>query len=133
MRSLRKLRNANKVLWQWRVRLIKAQILIIQKGDLCLRNYHFFYNGSIISISSKISAYISHWQRRSYPLGIIPGFRVLLNNVIKIVSKKGNPYLISTTFTHIQLLDIAANSQNESTQNLFQNKETLIALTLRTS
>ena len=83
---------------------------------MVLRNYYFFYNGSIKSFRSKISAYISHWQRRSYPLGIIPGFRILLNNVIKIVSKKGNPYLISTTFTHVQCLNIAGNSENESTQ-----------------
>ena len=90
---------------------------------ICLRNYHFFYNGSIISFRSKISAYISHWQRRSYPLGIIPGFRILLNNVIKIVSKKGSPYLISTTFTHVQCLNIAAYSENKSTQCTIKEDE----------
>ena len=39
-------------------------------------------------------------------MGLIPGFRVVLNNVVKIISKKGNGYLTSTVFTNIQLVDV---------------------------
>ena len=51
------------------------------------------------------SAYISHWTRRAYPLGLIPGLRVRLSNMIKVISKKGHGYLISTVFTNMQLLN----------------------------
>lgn len=68
-------------------------------NSFVIKHNPFFY------LSSKVSAYISHWNKRTYPLGLIPGCQVLLNNVIKIISKKGNGYFVSTVFTNIQVLD----------------------------
>ena len=55
--------------------------------------------------SNVISAYISHWTKRAYPLGLIPGLRVQLSNMVKVISKKGHGYLVSTVFTNILVLD----------------------------
>ena len=51
---------------------------------------------------------------------------MLLNNVIKIISKKGNGYFISTVFTNIQVLDsktiISHNIERSSYLTLGENK-----------
>ena len=45
-----------------------------------------------------------------YPLGLLPGSRIRLANVIKITSKKGHAYLATTVFTKLQLLCANATS-----------------------
>ena len=42
---------------------------------------------------------------------------------MKIVSKKGNPYLISTVFTHIQLLDPIFNTKKETATSTTEENE----------
>ena len=71
---------------------------------------------------SRISLYITKWDSKANIIGLIPGLRIRCNNVTKTTSRKNNVYLVTTFFSHFQVLSIGATEDPIPQVNVAENE-----------
>ena len=64
-----------------------------------------------IKISSQksgktVSLYITKWDQKAHPNGLIRGAKVVFRQIRKMMSKKSNSYLVTTLFSTFQIIDV---------------------------
>ena len=52
-----------------------------------------------------VSLYIRHWDSKADLYGLVRGVRLRFHSVVKVTSKKSNPYLVTTLFSKVDILD----------------------------
>lgn len=67
-----------------------------------------------------ISLYITKWDKKTNPIGLIRGAKVRFYQIQKMVSKKSNAYLVTTLLSTYDILDINPYLDPTSHQRLYE-------------
>jgi hypothetical protein len=52
-----------------------------------------------------ISLYVTKWDKKARPLGLLRGVKIRFDSIIKTISRKSNPYLVTTLFTTTHIIN----------------------------
>ena len=52
-----------------------------------------------------VSLYIRQWDSKADLYGLVRGVRLRFHSIVKVTSKKSNPYLVTTLFSKVDILD----------------------------
>ena len=73
---------------------------LLSHVDLEIKLTSCAHGGKIISL------YITKWDKKTYPIGLIRGAKVRFYQIQKMVSKKLNSYLVTTLLSTYDILDV---------------------------
>lgn len=64
-------------------------------------------------IGSPITIYLSYWASLQYPIGLLPGSKVMFRFVDRVKGKEGSVYLRSSILTSLELLELPNREKND--------------------
>ena len=54
-----------------------------------------------------VSLYIRQWDSKADLYGLVRGVKLRFHSVVKVTSKKSNPYLVTTLFSKVDILKVS--------------------------
>jgi len=64
-------------------------------------------------IGSPLTLYLSYWASLQYPIGLLPGSKVIFRFVQRITGKEGSVYLRSSLLTSLEVLELPTTGNND--------------------
>ena len=87
---------------------------LLSHVDLEIKLTSSSHGGKIISL------YITKWDKKTNPIGLIRGAKVRFYQIQKMVSKKLNSYLVTTLLSTYDILDVNPYLDPKSHQRLYE-------------